>query len=51
MKARAEGSNKAKQKQDRRVDGEEDNGANPHLIECFYKEQGDIRTLAQPLQP
>lgn len=40
VKARAEGSNKAKQKQDRRGDGEEDNCANPHLVECFHKEQG-----------
>lgn len=40
VKVRAEGSNKAKQKQDRRVGGKEDNCANPHLTECLHQEQG-----------
>lgn len=40
-------SDKAKQKQDRRVEGEENDRANPQLSQRFLREQGGIRAPAR----
>lgn len=50
VKVTAEGINKAKQKQDRRVDGEEGNCANPHPVECFHKKGGHQDSGSYPFR-